>query len=684
MMRPLPFVSAGAAPSIVLRLLLSLLMLAMFVFNGQAVAQEAPSEATAMRLPPPPEEGDPPYNNASMVTQAVPSSMVVGALYNVSISMRNTGTTTWYGATGHRLASVTPLMNTTWGLSRVELPTSQTGPGNTATFNFQVRAPSAPGTYTFQWQMLQEGVEWFGVPSNPVTITVREPLNNAQPWAQSVPTQMEVGKRYDVSVSVYNNGESTWTRAQNYTLMSQSPQNNMTWGLNRVALPFESIAPENGVTFTFQITAPSSPGSYVFQWGMQRETYGSFGPGTSPVTVNVVAPPPLVNNAQVVGMTVPNRMITGNTYNVAVIMQNTGTTTWSPGANYRLGSQNPHDNFIWGMHRVALGSTVAPGQSYTFSFPVTAPTAGAYTMQWGMVQDGVEWFGASAGSPVTVTENLGNVTFIHTDGLGSPVARTDSTGNVVSRTRYEPYGFTASGAAPTIGFTGHVNDADTGLTYMQQRYYDPVAGRFLSVDPVVTDANTGGSFNRYTYVLNNPYRYIDPDGREGEQVLKTGIKIVLKLKDTWTRAQIVAAEKKAAHLDSLAKSDLLQKTESASGPSASKIFKGDKPTGSDIDHMQDKQLGGHPTDLSNLAPLDTSVNRSFGAQIGAQLRRVPVGTLVTAVSILYTDVASAMTNVTFKDVASGIADFVVDPASSGGCSGSGKCSSEMFDPKTGP
>jgi len=59
-----------------------------------------------------------------------------------------------------------------------------------------------------------------------------------------------------------------------------------------------------------------------------------------------------------------------------------------------------------------------------------------------------------------------------------------------------------------------VNDVETGLTYMQQRYYDPVAGRFLSIDPVVTDANTGGSFNRYTYVGNNPYKYVDPDGRQ--------------------------------------------------------------------------------------------------------------------------------------------------------------------------
>jgi RHS repeat-associated protein len=82
------------------------------------------------------------------------------------------------------------------------------------------------------------------------------------------------------------------------------------------------------------------------------------------------------------------------------------------------------------------------------------------------------------------------------------------------RTRYEAYGNTAAGTVPNgIGFTGHVNDADTGLVYMQQRYYDPMAARFLSLDPVTTDANTGKSFNRYEYANNNPYKYTDPDGR---------------------------------------------------------------------------------------------------------------------------------------------------------------------------
>lgn len=48
---------------------------------------------------------------------------------------------------------------------------------------------------------------------------------------------------------------------------------------------------------------------------------------------------------------------------------------------------------------------------------------------------------------------------------------------------------------------------------MQQRYYDPQFGRFLSVDPITADGATGNNFNRYWYANNNPYTNIDPDGR---------------------------------------------------------------------------------------------------------------------------------------------------------------------------
>jgi RHS repeat-associated protein len=116
---------------------------------------------------------------------------------------------------------------------------------------------------------------------------------------------------------------------------------------------------------------------------------------------------------------------------------------------------------------------------------------------------------------IAEVNSLTGTGFSHTDALGSPVARTSAGASptILSRTRYEPYGATAAGTNPNgIGFTGHVNDTDTGLVYMQQRYYEPIAGRFLSVDPVVTDAQTAGHFNRYAYGNDSPFRYVDPDG----------------------------------------------------------------------------------------------------------------------------------------------------------------------------
>ena len=107
------------------------------------------------------------------------------------------------------------------------------------------------------------------------------------------------------------------------------------------------------------------------------------------------------------------------------------------------------------------------------------------------------------------------VYYYHNDALGSQVALTDAAGAVSQRSEYDPFGALTNRVANNRpGYTGHVMDASTGLTYMQQRYYDPQIGRFLSVDPVTADGNTGGNFNRYWYADNNPYKFVDPDGRE--------------------------------------------------------------------------------------------------------------------------------------------------------------------------
>ena len=108
------------------------------------------------------------------------------------------------------------------------------------------------------------------------------------------------------------------------------------------------------------------------------------------------------------------------------------------------------------------------------------------------------------------------VEYVHTDGLGSVVAVSNAAGQVIERREYEPYGHQLTPAlADGPGYTGHVQDAATGLTYMQQRYFDPSAGRFLSVDPVTAyDSGDMRHFNVYAYAFNSPYRFTDPDGQD--------------------------------------------------------------------------------------------------------------------------------------------------------------------------
>ena len=62
------------------------------------------------------------------------------------------------------------------------------------------------------------------------------------------------------------------------------------------------------------------------------------------------------------------------------------------------------------------------------------------------------------------------------------------------------------------GFTGHEFLADFNLYNMNGRLYDPVVGRFLSPDPYISDPSYSQSYNRYSYVLNNPLKYNDPTG----------------------------------------------------------------------------------------------------------------------------------------------------------------------------
>jgi RHS repeat-associated protein len=112
-----------------------------------------------------------------------------------------------------------------------------------------------------------------------------------------------------------------------------------------------------------------------------------------------------------------------------------------------------------------------------------------------------------------VAHASGTVTYVYTDPQGTPLAEADASGTITATFDYKPYGSQALGSPKAgPGYTGHVNDPDTGFVYMQARYYDPVVGRFLSVDPISPEPINIYTFIRYGYVSGNPITKIDPNG----------------------------------------------------------------------------------------------------------------------------------------------------------------------------
>ena len=138
--------------------------------------------------------------------------------------------------------------------------------------------------------------------------------------------------------------------------------------------------------------------------------------------------------------------------------------------------------------------------------------------------------------------------YLHRDHLGSVDSITGETGVVIQRLSFDAHGkrrladWTAGDpAAPDAetprGFTGHEHLDAVGLIHMNGRVYDSTLGRFLSADPHVQEPTATQSFNRYSYVGNNPLSYTDPSGfffkKIGKFFKKVGKAIARAAKAVW-------------------------------------------------------------------------------------------------------------------------------------------------------
>lgn len=235
-------------------------------------------------------------DNARYISQSTPGGMDAGKTYGVSITMKNIGRNTWYkGSHSLRLINVPDAYLNTWGVNKVDV-NSSVSPGEEVVFNFTVTAPDTvvAGGYTMQWQMAN-GNAFFGEPTMPVPISVsgisearlKSMKNGSMFTSQKVPTDMDGGQIYNVSITVKNTGGTMWkTGEYKLKVMAISTDNpELAWVIPDVDLPTD-VVPGSDVTLVFKVTAPNESGVYNFQTQLAQNG-APFGESSTPVTINV-------------------------------------------------------------------------------------------------------------------------------------------------------------------------------------------------------------------------------------------------------------------------------------------------------------------------------------------------------------------------------------------------------------
>lgn len=136
------------------------------------------------------------------------------------------------------------------------------------------------------------------------------------------------------------------------------------------------------------------------------------------------------------------------------------------------------------------------------------------------VEDGIMYIMIQDGSQciARLRQDNGNVVYLHKNHLGSTSKVSSANGSILQSIYYDPFGAVlenitdVGGEEIRIMFTGKECDFFTELVYMSSRYYCPKIARFITPDTVIPGVYNPMAWNRYSYVLNNPLRYLDPSG----------------------------------------------------------------------------------------------------------------------------------------------------------------------------
>ena len=332
------------------------------------------------------------------------------------------------------------------------------------------------------YQLSAKAIDTFGLytVTAPVTVVVANPPTVA---LTSPPNNQVVSPNTAVSVVANPTADTANGRSvSTVTVQAKNSNNVVVWGPINVFSPGYSTTwtPTTTGVFTLTATVTDSRGATAM---------------SAPVTLIVDVPP----------------TVTASSDNS--LLRAPATFHLSATAVANVGSIQSV-TFYNGSTVLAAGT---PGVANTYTYIWSNVGVGTYTVTARAIDS---YGGTTTSSAITLTvDNGGSTTvYYHNDFAGSPLAATNASGGVLwsGTESYAPYGeryfVRDTSTRNGIWFVGKPTEDSSGLTYFGGRWYNPMVGRFYSVDPQRFRDSNPLSFNRYAYGNSNPYRFIDPNG----------------------------------------------------------------------------------------------------------------------------------------------------------------------------
>ncbi|MCA9694207.1 MAG: sulfatase-like hydrolase/transferase, partial [Myxococcales bacterium] len=282
-------------------------------------------------------------------------------------------------------------------------------PGASRSLLADVAAPATPGRYTLQWELLREGVRWYGPPSSGARehdVIVDEAAPAWQLVDVDVAATVRAGETSRVAVTLRNTSSVAWEPARgdvlSYRWRDLNGQTIVADGL-RTALPAR-VAPGEAVTLEARVRGPDATGPHELALEPLREGVRWYGPPASRprVVIDVAA----AELAWRMGQLEPQALSAASEVEVPLQLINVGAARFTPEAGDRLGYHiAPAGEPAAAREgpRTALPGPLEPGATLEVAARLVAPLEpGRYRVTFAIVREGVAWYAPERGGEVEV------------------------------------------------------------------------------------------------------------------------------------------------------------------------------------------------------------------------------------------------------------------------------------------